>query len=127
MRYLVGFVLALAVAASPLRVRAEVEEAASPEASALEQPEPKRYEIDPELSPLSIRRWHPEAYDPAVKSERELQLELEYATRASAAQERSSSLSKQARIAIGVVVPVVVLTVIAAAATASAFNNMEMF
>jgi hypothetical protein len=88
---------------------------------------PEPYVVDPALSPLDIQRWHPEAYDPSVKSERERELEIKYATQAGGTEESQSGLSRQGRIAIGVVVPVVVLTAIAAGATMAAFNNMEIF
>ena len=83
-------------------------------------PEADPYKVDPNLSPVGVQRWHPEAFEPSVESERKV--EIEYATPAGAAGEGGRGLSKQGRIAIGVVVPVV-LTVVAAAVTVSVFNN----
>lgn len=87
------------------------------------KPEAEPYVVDPNLSPIDIRRWHPEAFDPSVTSDREI--ELEYATPGTT-EESKSRVSRGGRIAIGVLIPVLFLTAIAAAATASAFNNMEI-
>lgn len=89
-----------------------------------QKPEADPYVVDPDLSPMDIRRWHPEAFDPSVKSDREI--ELEYVT-PGATEESRSRVSRGGRIAIGVLVPVLLLTAVAAAVTVSSFNNMELF
>ena len=87
-----------------------------------QKPEAEPYVVEPDLSPMDIRRWHPEAFDPAVKSDRELQFEYVASTPTT---EQPRRLSKGARIAIGVIVPVVFVGVVAGAATASAISRME--
>ena len=88
-----------------------------------QKPEAEPYVVDPSLSPIDIRRWHPEAFDPLVRSDHEI--ELEYVTPGTT-EESKSRISRGGRIAIGVLVPVLLLTAVAAAVTVSSFNNMEV-
>ena len=74
-------------------------------------PQVEPYAVDPDMSPMGIQRWHPEAFDPAVKSERELEMRYVPLTPEEAARKEERRLRNKA-IAIGVVVPVLVVGVV---------------
>ena len=147
MRYFVGFVLSLALAISPLGVSAQESDAMSetwrhphdrrthpkerepsPEEPALElEPsdgsESEPYVVDPELSPMSIRRWHPEAFEPAAKQERKFEVEYVTPSREDMARQEQKQ-KRNKRIAIGVSVSVV-LAGFAAGMTGWALSSLN--
>jgi len=89
-------------------------------------PEAEPYKVDPNLSPVGVQRWHPEAFEPSVESERKVEIEYAPAQSQSHTEEgRRKGISKGGKIAIGVIVPLVVVGVAAGAAVAVSFNNWE--
>ena len=57
MRYWIGFVVGVAIVVAPVTVEGQ------------EETEPESTVAEPSLSPVGIRRWHPDAFEPPPKVE----------------------------------------------------------
>ena len=106
MRYFVGFVFALAMAASPLSVSAQQGEESATTPPALTEPS---QETQPTESWL--RRMHPAAFD-APTTKPDSGFEIEYASARSqphTEEGRRRGISKGGKIALGILVPALVV------------------
>ena len=121
MRYLVGFVLAVALGPAP--VAAEERPVATPDAAKERQPEARPDVVDPSLSPLRIRRWHPEAYELPVTSERER--EVQYISSEGSREQGSAARKYRNRAIVGGVFAGIGLAITAGGVAALSSYNRD--
>jgi len=114
MRYLVGFMFALALAAAPLSVSAQVDDKGKAAESA-DTPQPIR----------GVQRWHPEAFvDPLAPDSAKSDFEIEYVP---VEPQEATNRRRRRKIALGVTIPIIIVGVGLGIGAAVAISQIEVF